>query len=65
MGTELLVAHTVVEGRGSGVRPLDTLLATALVIDTLAHTCEKSPGTEEHLASERTFARFASVPGAR
>jgi hypothetical protein len=65
VGTELLVAHTVVEGRSSGVRPLDTLLVMALLVDTLAHRCEKSPGAEEHLASERTFARSASVPGAR
>ncbi len=63
-GTELLVAHTV-EGRSSGVRPLDPLLAMALVIDTLAHKCEKSSESEEHLASERTLARFASVPVAR
>ncbi len=65
MGTELLVAHMMVEGRSRSVRPLDTLLMMALVVDTLAHRCEKSPGTEEQLASERTFARSASVPGAR
>lgn len=65
VGTEPLVAHPLVEGSSSVVRPLGRLLVMALVVGTLAHRGEKSSMAVEHSSSDGAVARFANMPSTR